>query len=159
MPPFFHTPQRITTLETEAQSWLGTPFRNNSAVRGPGGGVSCHRLASELYFATGALDRFEVPKSSASLLANGPDKALLDYLDTQLAPHFTALDPAHHTPLPGDLIIMREHRVLKHLGIVLPSARFIHVFPRLGVLISLLADSTYGNRIEAIRRPINYHSL
>jgi hypothetical protein len=153
-PTYFNTPYRIASLEAEAALWLGTPFRNNSAVRGPGGGVSCHRLASELLFATGALERFEVPKSSAAQLASGPVKAILDYIDAHLPHRLAPINPADEAPLPGDLIVMRENRVLKHIGVVLTRGRFVHVFPRLNCIISLLADSTYGDRIDALRRPL-----
>lgn len=148
-PTWYNTPERIDALDTEALRWFGTPFMENSAVIGTG--VSCHFLDAELYFATGKLARFDVPRGSVRKLINGVPDAFLSYLDKELAGQFVDVDPTSDI-LPGDLVVMAEGRFVKHVGVVLSGGRFVHVLRRKGVFISLIADSTYT--AVAVRRPL-----
>jgi hypothetical protein len=43
-PTYYDTPEKIAALLAAAAAWLGTPFRENSAVPGPRGGVYHHAL-------------------------------------------------------------------------------------------------------------------
>jgi cell wall-associated NlpC family hydrolase len=156
-PTWFNSEERCAKLFVAARSWRGTPWRENSAFPGPGGGVSCHNLAAEIYFDTGCLDRFGVPRGSVRTLRSSPAKAMLDYLDAQLGERFAKIEPGAEDLQPGDLIVMREGEHVRHVGIVVPSdfgPQFVHVLPRLGVTFSETRDATYSNRVEAIRRPL-----
>lgn len=152
MDTYYLNPSRIAALEHEAAAWLGTPFRENSAVRGLGGGVSCHNLVAELYFATGCLERFVVPTGSARSLRHGPAGLMLEYLDAQLAGRFAALtELSHEAIMPGDMLAIRDGRSIVHVGVALLGGRFVHVLKGTGVLISMTRDSAYT--LTAIRRP------
>lgn len=153
MDTWYISPKRISDLEAEAAAWLGTPFRENSAVRGLGGGVSCHNLVAELYFATGCLERFVVPTGSARSLRHGPANAMLDYLDAQLAGRFAAVpDASPEKIMPGDMLAISDGRNVLHVGVALLGGRFVHVLKGTGVMVSMLRDSTY--KITAARRPL-----
>lgn len=153
-PSFFHeNPYAQIAIQREADAWIGTPFRENSAVKGAGGGVSCHNLVAELYFEAGFLDRFPVPKGSVKKLRNGPHEALIGYVDDFLGQRFAVVDPAEEEVYVGDLIVMRDARALCHLGVCTSRGWFTHVLPRLGVLRSMLNDATFERRITHIRRP------
>jgi cell wall-associated NlpC family hydrolase len=150
-PTWYNTPARIAALVSSALPWEGTPFRENSAALGPGGGVSCHNLVAELYFESGFLPRFAVPTGRARAMVHGAPDGLLHRLDSILGGKLATLDPATEKPLPGDLLIMRMGKTLLHLGTVLPRNQFVHVMRGHGVMLSPLADSTY--KIAALRRP------
>lgn len=153
IPTWYNTPTRISFLGDAARRWLRTPFRENSAVRGTGGGVACHNLAASLYFETGCMACFDVPRGRVrDFLKTGAGEAIVDYLDAHLTGRFAAVKD--EPPLPGDLIVMREGRTAKHVGVVLAGGYFVHVLrPLGGVLLSRLDDSTY-QPLVAIRRPL-----
>lgn len=149
-PTWYSSPARIFDLESAATGWLGTPFRENSAAIGPGGGVSCHNLVAELYFESGFMPRFPVPTGRARAMIHGAADGLLTQIDSLLGARLSPIDLSE-TPLPGDLIVMRAGRIFLHLGIVVTQRHFVHVVRQQGVLLSPLADTTY--KIAAIRRP------
>lgn len=152
-PSFYGTPENQIRLLHEADKWVGTPFRENSAVKGAGGGVSCHNLVAEIYFQTGFLARFIVPTGSARRLRNGPSGAMLEYINQNLAGSFSVIVPQIEEAITGDLIFMRDASEVCHLGIALPQGWFIHVLPSSGVMLSLINDPTFKNRVMYIRRP------
>lgn len=161
---WYNTPARIGSLDTAAQAWLGTPFMANSAIPGPGGGVSCHNLLGELHFATGRLARFAIPRRDPALLQHATPDLLLREVDTLLLPRgFTALD-LHSTLDPrlssvpvGALLVIRFGRTLHHLVTMLSAGRIVHVTRLGGVAIEPLA-SLFANRkvpisLAAVRLP------
>lgn len=150
---WYNSPARVAALESAIAGWITppTPFRENSAVRGPGGGVSCHNLAAELYFESGFIARRVVPHGRARAMIHREPEELLAQIDTFFGAQLAALDPATESPLPGDLIVIRVGRILLHLGVVTTGGQFVHVFRQTGVMLSPLNDSTY--KIAAIRRP------
>ena len=176
---WYDTPQKIAALEASARAWLGTPFRANSAVRGAGGGVSCHNLAAELYFETGYLPRFAVPSGNVRNLALGLGPALMDRFPRGVRERFQLIAGSEEreagsensgppisgssllaprsfllsSAAPGDLLVLREGRIVKHLGVMLSGGLFVHVLARSGVQLSALSDSTYCSNLEEIRRP------
>jgi len=182
MTPYYNTPEKIASLAAAASRWLGTPFRENSAICGPRGGVSCHNLVSQLYIETGAVPPFTPPRGSARRLLHNPADTILAYIDTALAAHFMRVEPEARSrkseagkdtppsaalssalcPLvaPGDLLVLREGRIGKHVAIALPgilpqhTLRIIHVITYRGVQLSELSDPTYGAAILEIRRPV-----
>jgi len=149
-PTWYSTPTRISFLGDAARRWVGTPFRENSCVKGAGGGVSCHNLAAALYFETGCMACFDVPRGRVrDFLKTGAGNAIVDYLDEHMSGRFVAIKEA--PPVPGDLIVMAEGP-RQHMGIVLDGGDFVHVLRFRGVMISRLDDSTY-QPLVAIRRP------
>lgn len=169
MKPYFDSPEKLAALVAASERWLGTPFRENSAIPGPGGGVACHTLYARLYFATGVLTPFDVPKGHARRLLHNPADTIIEYLDAHFPGRFAAIDLPESpkssdicaVARPGDTLIFREGRIGKHIGIVLPGSephhapRFVHVLRPGGVQITALNDPTYGDAILAIRRPMN----
>jgi hypothetical protein len=148
---WFDTFEKLDALDAAARRWLGTPWRENSAVCGRGGGVSCHNLAAEIYFETRCLTRFDVPRGRVREFLSGAGDAMIAYLDTHLPGRFAKADG--EPPLPGDLIVLREGRMAKHVGVVLERGDFVHVLRPFGCLISRLDDTTY-QPIAALRRPL-----
>lgn len=155
--PWYNTPERIAALDTVADSWIGTPFRENSAVPGLRGGVSCHFLAPNLHFATGAISRFDVPRGSLRKLLNSAADTIVAFIDENLTPPF-GLVPHGEPFIPGDIIVMvRETGHQKHIGTVLSEGWFLHVLFAGGVQRARLDDPTY--RIAAARRIYDHGQL
>jgi hypothetical protein len=148
---YFHR-ERLEALDTAAARWLGTPFRENSAVPGPGGGVSCHNLLAEVYFETGCMVRFPVPRGRARALTNRHAAEFLAAFDAATAHRLGPVDPAAEEPRPGDALILCDVRGLRHLGLALPRHEYLHVGADTGVMRSPLAEASA--RIIAIRRPL-----
>ena len=148
---WYNTPPRIAALEAAVTRWLGTPFRENSAICGRGGGVSCHNLAAELYFESGCIPRLPVPRGRARSMLHGSRDGLVAQIDALLGERLAPIDPAAEPPAPGDLVVFRVGRVMLHLGTVVPMRQFAHVLRHEGVGLSSLADTSYT--IAAIRRP------
>lgn len=61
MIPFYIAEARQQALVAEAHSWLGTPFSENCAIKGPQGGVSCARYLVACHAAAGACGHVELP--------------------------------------------------------------------------------------------------
>lgn len=159
---WFSTPERIAALEAEALSWVRTPFVENCAVKGKRGGVSCHFLTARIYQAVRFLPAtFVIPRGYVHKLTKSAPEAILDFVDADpsVAGLFARVDDLS-APMPGDLIAlkhggeMQNADVLKHLGIVLPQRRFVHVLRVIGVRISSLDDVTYTKHIASLRRPL-----
>ena len=161
---WYNTPARLAALDAAAQSWLGTPFMANSAVPGPGGGVSCHNLFAELHFATGFMPRFVVPHGDPAILQHATPDLLLSRLDAGLLHRGWVpfdLPPSGLCPLAsgfypvGALAVLRYGRSLHHLVTILADERVIHVTRLGGVLIEPLAALTANPRVQiaALRLP------
>jgi cell wall-associated NlpC family hydrolase len=158
-PTYYDTPEKIAALLAAATRWRGTPFRENSAVPGPRGGVCCHMLVAHLYIETGALDPFDIPRGSARRLLHNPADTMLAYIDTALAGRIAV--PAPPEPaLAGDMIVYRDGATAKHIAIVLPGLepahgpRLIHVLRHSGAAYSEFNDPTYAHNIVTTRRPL-----
>ena len=164
---YYDTSEKLTALLTAATAWHGTPFRENSAIPGPRGGVSCHNLVAAIYVATGALPPFAVPRGSARRLLHNPADTIIDFIAANFPDHFLHI----HVPdtpserladvCAGDLLVFAERKVSKHVAIAIPGAqphhtlRIAHVLMHSGCTIdSQLADPTYLNALVDIWRPL-----
>lgn len=152
---WFNSADRIAALEAEALSWVRTPFVENCAVKGRKGGVSCHFLAATIYRDVGFLPGFVPPRGFVHKLTKSAPEAILDFVDADptVAGKFAKIEDLAD-PLPGDLVALQHEGVMRHLGIVLPQRRFVHVLRVIGVRISHLDDPTYSKHIAALRRPL-----
>lgn len=141
----YDTPEKITALDNEARSWVGTPFWPNSAVKGERGGVSCHNLVAAILFATG-LPSFPVPRGSAEWARANTESIIETGLDA--LPQFAHVnapgEPVDMAAiLPGDILGFRIGRCLHHVGIALPGGHFVHALRHAGAHISRLDDGAF----------------
>lgn len=146
---WYNTPKKIAALESAAASWLGTPFGQNGSAKGPGGGVSCQKLAAALYVQAACLESFDPPPAPMGWARHQAESLIEKYMDSH--PRFVRVIDGK--PIPGDVLGFRIQKCTHHMGIALTGGRFVHVWQQTGVMISLLADSTYSKRLSAIWRP------
>lgn len=128
-----------------ARSWIGTPYRHQTAKRGAG--CDCLGLVRGIWAAhLGDLPE-PVPPYSPDWSEPQGDEALLRAATRHLV-------PCDLTPnVPGQVILfrMRQGAVAKHLGIVAaigPAPSFIHAYSGHGVVESPLTPP-WARRIVA----------
>lgn len=124
-----HPPSSILAIERAAASWIGTPFCENSAVKGAG--VCCHMGIMEVYFEAGVVPRIPLPKGPPGWSRTHGDSLMETWLDGEGSKYFSALDSGLWTPgfglMPGDLLGFKIGRCVHHIAILLPAGRMFHV--------------------------------
>lgn len=146
---WFCTPQRIEMLERESLRWVGTPFFPNSNTPGPNGGVSCQKLASEIYRTIGCCD-IAVPEVSMQHAEFSRESLVEPFMANQLNFEQVPIQ----TLQSGDLLGFRIKRCVHHVGIYLGRGYFIHTITHPGTMVSSLSDATWGSRLALAWRPL-----
>ncbi len=59
---YFEDPRHVALLQREAAEWEGTPFREQSKVKGPYGGTDCAGFDEALMVAAGAVTQLNLPR-------------------------------------------------------------------------------------------------
>lgn len=156
IPSWYNSPERLALLEAAVKTWVGTPFRLNSHVAGPGGGIDCAYLLNELHFATGFLPRLAIPFINPGSFMHDDVHDFVSVFDQAVGDHFSAV-PEASSLAPGDGVFIRYRSTVQHLVTILPRGLCIHSMVRVGVtvtpLAALLAQLKYSPMIAAIRRP------
>jgi cell wall-associated NlpC family hydrolase len=116
----------------EARTWLGTPFRDQSDVKGAG--VDCAMLLVRCFVDTGIVPAFDPrPYAPQWHLHRDEEKflAIIEKLGTEVA----------REPVPGDVIVYRFGRCFSHGALVIDEKHVIHAWYLEGrVTISKLTD-------------------
>ena len=150
---WFSDPDRVSALCRAAAGWLGTPWAANSAVRGLEGGVSCHHLPRALLVEVGALpSKFPAPRSDPNATRHGQVSVIEGWLDRCVEFKSIAIPKTMPTIqsselLPGDLLGLRIHRCVDHLGILLRPPLFLHVLRHQRTTVNPLTDPTWARRL------------
>lgn len=148
--PYFNSVERLLKLQSVAESWRGTPFMPNAAIKGAG--VSCQKLVSEIFIETGALPKsFSVPDGPMNWSHAHKDSLIEKFMATQTE-FFTE---GFNVLAAGDMIGIQIGGCVHHCGIILNgSGFFIHCLRPHGVLFNNAHDATYLGRIKKIWHPI-----
>lgn len=139
----------LRDLDAEARSWLGTPFRANSATKGPHGGVCCHLLVAALYGRAG-IDLGPVPKGPPGHARYNRESLMEPWIDA--CPHFRRRADTNVVE-PGALTGYRIGHAIHHLAVVLPGNQIVHALDGIGVVITPLKDQTWASRLAAVWAP------
>jgi cell wall-associated NlpC family hydrolase len=121
-------PVQLGVLKSEAESWLGTPYRLGGNGRD---GVDCSGFVRNVYAVLG----IEVPRTVETLYEAG--------------------QPVPQRKLRlGDLVFFRfkGRRGPTHVGIYLGEGRFIHASIHGGVRVDGLEEGEYGEKFVGSRR-------
>ncbi|MBI5689237.1 MAG: hypothetical protein HZC55_04010 [Verrucomicrobia bacterium] len=151
MTPYYQSEERRAALLQEARSWLGTPFRENCALKGPQGGVSCERFQAAVHTATGACPPIELPVLPVEAVRHWhehhPESLILAWLQLpEVRSRICRLDEAE-APAIGDLAVLEFARTAHHLGLWC-GHEILHVAIPAGVV----AHSTRDARLRATIR-------
>lgn len=119
--------QRAAVI-SEARSWIGTPFRDNAAIKGAG--VDCAQLCARVYAAAGIMDAFPVPHYSPQWFLHRDEEVFLDNVLT------VAREVAEHDVRPGDMALFKIGRLFAHGSIVVGwPDRIIHAHKQSGMVL------------------------
>lgn len=142
---------RIEQLEAIAASWIGTPFCENSRVKGAG--VSCHFLPAEIYIEAGLLPAdIAVPTGPPGWSRNNGDSIMEKWLDSDDGKkHFAPVEIL--AIQPGDLIGFKAGRCVHHLAILLTQGRIVHCMADVGVRIAPNIPAAWKVRMPRAWRP------
>ena len=149
MNPWFNTPERIDALRAEALVWLGTPFFPNSNTPGPRGGVSCQKLAGEIYRRVGCC-AVDVPEVAMAHARFSSDSLVVPFMDG--LPMFRRQDTA--ALAAGDLVGFEIGNTVHHVAIMLSSRNFIHCIYGVGANFGSMDDPTWSSRLRNAWRPV-----
>jgi cell wall-associated NlpC family hydrolase len=122
------TSEQRDKIVTEAKSWIGTPYRGWSRVRGVG--VDCGQLLAGVYVNAGFLPAdIELPKYYSLSVAQ--HKESTEYIDL-VSKHMREIPEAE--ALPGDTVVYKLGLAFAHAAIVVEWPNFvIHAFAHGGV--------------------------
>lgn len=158
MKPWFDTEARVALLQAEAQKWIGTPFCPNSSSPGHKGGVSCQKLAGEVYRGAGFVIGAEIPDVAMSHARFNRTSLVVAFMSTRR--EFEAVPVEKGTSLAmcgaiaGDLLGFTIHKAVHHLGVCVSHGVFVHAIEGCRVHLAALGDPTWGTRLANIWRPI-----
>ena len=145
----------ITQIEQAAQSWVGTPFCENSRVKGAG--VSCHFGPAEILIEAGLLPRdLLIPTGPPGWSRSQGVSIMEAFLDGDGAKYFQSIDadPWPESPLqPGDLLGFKVGRCVHHLGLRLNGTRMFHVMEGCGAVIAPNIPLMWLKRMTRVWRP------
>ena len=120
----------------EALSWVGTPFKNCSDIKGPAGGVDCAMLMVRANVDTGRIKPFDPrPYPSAWMLHNREEKFLGWIRDT-----LGGIEV--ETARVGDNLIYRFGLCFSHGAILINSEEVVHAWVRSGFTHVARLDET-----------------
>lgn len=156
MTPFYGTIDKQSEFVKESVEFLGTPFHHHGRVKH--GGVDCVGLLAELFIATGAAVRVQLPPyriNEWNILTESKVKEFLrGNMEETLAPglKMIEIEPELSTLLPGDIITVRVKSIVHHVGAMIWPPDFVQVIMGRGVMISNLAHAAYKNRLSSVHR-------
>ena len=140
--PFFSVPSHQTRLREAALSWVGTPFHEHGAVKGPAGGVSCVSLVYALSLEIGIIKdgEIDIPKTPINWHKHN-DVSLLGkfFRRSEIKNHIRRKD-IEDGLLIGDLIPIEVGFSDHHLAMLISEDEIIHCHRIKGVLTTSLEN-------------------
>lgn len=119
--PYYRIFERRERLLNEARSWVGTPFRENSAVKGPQGGVECRHFVHECHVVGGGCERYHMDVMPIQVVRHWHEhhaiSQILAWLNApELRARLSRVDEAA-APMIGDITIVETQRAAHHMGL------------------------------------------
>lgn len=137
-------PERLALLEAAARSWVGTPFRANTRIKGAG--VSCHLVVVAILVECGAIVERDWPLGSPWHCHAQRSELMVPQI-AELPEFRLVVDQG---PQPGDMLGFRLGGAVHHLALALGNGLIVHAVRHYGVCLDTLADSTWSGRLEKV---------
>ncbi|WP_441561965.1 NlpC/P60 family protein [Colibacter massiliensis] len=133
-----------------AMDWVGTPYMNNTMVKGRG--VDCSYLLVAALLDSGLMDKdkLHIEQYSNEWHLHRSEELYLKYVE-QVA------DKVDGDPEIGDFLLYQYGRCISHGAILVRPKQVIHSFVDLGVILSntddiLFYDNAGRSRLRAVYR-------
>lgn len=132
-------PDRRAALLAECESWVDTPFRQRSAVKGRHGGVDCAGFVGAVFAAIGAIDAtISVPPYELNHAEHSDESLLRAWFEQPaVRARVRSLDDAEPL-LIGDMVFPKVGRTEHHLAVWV-GGEIYHVVRPSGVCRQSLA--------------------
>jgi len=127
----------------EAETWLKTPWRHASAVKGAG--VDCGRILIEIYATNGLIERFIPDYYPQDFALHSNEERFLQNIER----YAVRVD----SPQMGDIAVWKFGRCFSHAAIVVDYPQIIHAKINCGVLLD---DANQG---ELAGREVRFYSV
>lgn len=166
MQPYYSTPKRIVALLDELESWEGTPFTSQMAVKGVG--VDCIRFSHAAHHNVGACGPVQWPRYKTVSIGDRYLKLLCDSIEasanvqTIWTRQEDGLDPDFAILWPGDILIISSGEGWHHSAIYAGWPWFWHCLRGKKVQRNRIDDSTWLSgiyRVYRIMEPANPSTL
>ncbi|HLY04279.1 MAG TPA: NlpC/P60 family protein [Rhizomicrobium sp.] len=113
-----------------AETWLGTPFRDQGKVRGPSGAVDCAMLLVATFQEAGLVDpAFDPRPYPPQWHLHRDEERFLNVIDGLLKARGRGAE-VQREPIPGDVIVYRVARCFSHGGIIVENNHVVHAYYR-----------------------------
>jgi cell wall-associated NlpC family hydrolase len=135
--------QQRQQVVNEALTWLRTPWRHASAVKGAG--VDCGRMLIEVYSAVGLIQHYVPPYYPQDFALHSSNERFLANIERY----------AHEviTPKAGDIAVWKFGKCFSHAAIVLDYPAIIHAKINVGVLLD---EAEQG---DLAKRTVRFYSV
>jgi cell wall-associated NlpC family hydrolase len=152
----FETPKEAearAAIVVEALSWVGTPFKNMSDIKGPNGGIDCAMLQVRCYVDTGRIPPIDPrPYSSQFHLHKSEEEYLRIMKDIG--------GVEVEKPRLSDCLVYHFGRVFSHGGILINSLQIVHAFTKSGICqVSNLDEEDLMWIAQGWKRPVKYFEV
>ena len=143
MRPFYHSPERQAALLAAARAWIGTPFSENCAVRGPQGGVDCVHFLAAVHAEAGACEPFVLPVMPVQFVrswhVHHADSLIIEWMGRpEIRGRVRRLDDGEPRMI-GDMPVLRLQQTEHHLTLW-AAPEIIHVAIPAGVVAHSTRD-------------------
>lgn len=130
-------PEPTRRLISEAERWLGTPYRYGGTERGRG--ADCSGMVMTVYKNALAI---KLPRNSA-----------------QMQQWCTPLKDGYRKAMPGDLVFFAGRRGVNHVGIYVGGGKMIHSSSSKGVIVSSLDEPYFVKTFHSAGRVEPYFAM
>jgi len=142
--------ETLYKLKISADSWIGTPFLPNCAIKS--GGVSCHNLIGAIYKEIGIIPvEFSIPEGSPNWGNAHKNSVIEPFMDSM--EEFESVDI--NSFQPGDMLGFKIGGCIHHCGLLVYDKYFIHCMRDSGVAYRRIDDAAYITRLTKVWRPKN----
>ena len=139
---------------TEALSWIGTPFVNCAAVKGPAGAVDCAMLLSRCAVESGLLPEFDPRPYPPHWHMHRDEQRFLGWVSETFGCEEIA------EPRIGDIAVFQFGRCFSHGAVLINSAELVHAYAAERMVNATRRDTPLlefiGWEGRSIPRPVKY---
>jgi len=109
-------------IVNEAMSWIGTPFRDCTDIKGPNGGVDCAMLLVRSYVDSGKLQPFDPRPYPPQWHMHHSEQRFLEWIEVKLA------GVRVEKPRIGDCLVYQFGRCFSHGAIYIGNGEIVHSY-------------------------------